>query len=161
MLRTVLLTLTILLHVNNSSGYFSYDDDCGQDCINDSKQCTITEYNETTFTIQCTTPDLCREAANEAVPCISEDAPTRGGQDLWAVYKDHRVRPRPSPKDRTVSSTWFTIAMIQASALIIIIITLSVMKVRKYRARLEFDRLPILNPENPYEPCVENIPPEE
>ena len=162
--HNVLAVLILLMHVNNSLQYFCYDD-CGSVCTAANKPCIITEANETSFNIECVNIESCLIRANEAVPCISENAPTKGGQALWPIYKDGHVdpqpSPQPSPQGKTGRSAWFTVSMIQTVILLNIMITLSVKKFRKYRARLEFDRLPIFNPENPYEPCVENIPPED
>ena len=56
---------------------------------------------------------------------------------------------------------WYIASIIQAVTHLIITVTVITVKVRAYRARRDFERLPTDNPTNPYRACVENIPPDE
>lgn len=161
--KSTRLALFLLLAFSPLSlTYFTYDD-CGLKCARLNISCTISKITESSFSILCAEKGYCHENANENVPCISEDSPTVGGEALWPLFKAHRIRPQPpTPQEKANCKTWFVVSTIQACISLIFMIWFVVIQIRKYRARLEFDRLSIINhPDNPYMPCAEPIPPEE
>jgi hypothetical protein len=135
--------------------YYSYSD-CGTTCRIQGLACVIRQGLPASFVVDCIESSSCVNEADAYTPCISEDAPTIGGGQVWEQYKNRPRPPIPIPLERCY--TWKIVTAGHTAMSVILIAFLIKRLILRIRARREYERLPEVNVDSPYQPTTEDIP---
>jgi hypothetical protein len=149
----LLFTLFISAHT-----YYSYYD-CSPSCRVQRLACVIRQGLPASFVVECIEPSSCIDEADAYTPCISEDAPTIGGGQVWERYKNRPRPPKPPapiPVERCY--VWKIITAGHTTMSISLIAFFLVRLIIRMRNQREYERLPEIGVDSPYQPTTEDIP---
>lgn len=122
--RTLQVLLVVLVGTKTTA-FFEYKADCSPECQRQRLPCTITELSPAHFPCNCIdNNEDCIQRASSKVACITPDAGSIGGQEIWIPYWNytHPEPPVPTPAPAPAPEQGTNFLQIYAAVLTTILI---------------------------------------